>query len=223
MKWLSALAALAVVLASPAFAKADPNADIDIVIKAEAVPTPYFIDLALTHLVSCDVPDGRYLGTATSISAADLVTAYHVIAAGKCSVEGVPVTVVYADRARDFAVVRLPEGVRAGRRAPISCAGYREGDDYFALGYAQGTVFAEDLLTGTGDALSAKKRPWAMLRGKGYHGQSGGPIYDRDGRMVGIVNAGPDDGTPWTFSLPLSETYLCAVSAASVDSAAAVR
>lgn len=207
MKVLAAVAAVFLALASPAAAD---SGDVGIDIKAAAFPTPYFMDLSLTHLIVCEVKHGRYMGTGTSINASDILTAYHVVAEGKCSVQGMPVTTVYSDPVGDVAVVRFPPGARSERRATISCAGFKEGGDYFAVGFALGTDFAVQHLTGTNDELRAKGRPWALLRGNVFHGQSGGPIYDRDGRIVGIVNAAPDDGTPWALSLPLSETYLCA-------------
>lgn len=217
MKCLSVFAALSLMLALPATAA--PHEGDVIADKAEAMPTPYFMDLALSHLILCVTSTGLYVGTGESISATDIATANHIAASGKCSVDGKPVATVYSDKIRDFAVVRTAE--HSPRRVTVSCAGFREGDDYFAVGWAQGTDFAVQRITGTSDTM--KNGPWSLLRGLSFRGQSGGAVYDGQGRMVGIVNAGVADGTPWLMSLPMSETYLCPRSVASVDSGHAVR
>lgn len=208
MMFFAILAAcfLALLPTQSAIAQVD---DAGLRIDGDALPSPYFIDLDLVRPIMCETPEGIWGGTGVYISATDLVTAAHVIEEGTCRIGGVPVEVVHLDKARDFAVVRTP--LKSDRRITISCAGFREGADYFGVGYARGTDFVMQRFTGTRDKVSSRALAgMAVLRGKGFHGQSGGAMIDDLGRLVGIVSAGPQDGTPWLFSRPLTDTYLCA-------------
>jgi hypothetical protein len=183
------------------------------------------MDLGLSRLIVClvpkdegDVKAGAYLGSGEFISSTEIATAYHVVKHGKCFVGKNPVTIEHADPADDFAVITTAE--HSPRRLTISCAGYHEGDDYFAVGWAHGVDFAVQRFTGTRSKTRFDGATFSLLRGQSFPGQSGGAVYDRDGRLVGIVNAGPKDGTPLLASLPLRSTYLCKRSVASVDKAA---
>jgi hypothetical protein len=50
-----------------------------------------------------------------------------------------------------------------------------------------------------------------LLRGNTVQGQSGGPVSDDRGVILGIVSAGEDDGVPTSIVLSLADTPLCKV------------
>jgi hypothetical protein len=135
-------------------------------------------------LVLVDCGDSR--GSAVRIGPNLLLSANHVTDNGGCTINGQPFKVLYASRAGDFSLIRLP----GPGFVKIDCGGFKRGRRYVAIGHARGL---EELtaveLVGTG------VREWAsglaILLGVAtvIPGQSGSGIFDREtGGMVGIVN-----------------------------------
>jgi S1-C subfamily serine protease len=197
MKALAALAALtlATSAAPPVEVPEEPG----------AIPSPYFIDLGLVERIRC----GDFVGSGARIDSDLVLTAEHVVAGGACSIAGEPATLAYVDKGQDMAVLRTTHPV--GGRMTLACAPYAEGREYFAIGYAFGSDFVVQRLTGTKTKMRGASR-WRgdpILRGNIYQGMSGGPIVDANGAIVGIVNAGPKNGLGLGISLNLAGTYLC--------------
>ncbi len=160
-------------------------------------------DADAVRIVTC----GSSRGTAWQASADVMVTAWHVVANGPCSIAGVAVATVHADPARDLAALRLP-----GRPIAIDCGGARPGRVHHAIGYALGKYRMESRLVATGgrDAgtFHASLKGAALFRGGAIPGMSGGPVLDRKGRAVAIVNAGNAGGN-LTIGRLLSDSFLC--------------
>jgi S1-C subfamily serine protease len=201
MKLAIALALSAVVPAAASVAPASPAPPVS----AAADPTPYFLPLDLVEKIEC----GNKVGSGSRIDSDTVITATHVVDQGGCTIRGKPAEVIYSDPNQDFSVLRAAD--KSGSRMAISCAVPVEGAEYFAIGYAFGEDFVVQPLTGTASKVrSGKFAGMKMLRGNIYPGMSGGPVIDRAGSIVGIVNAAPRNGLSSMLSLSLSGTYLCA-------------
>lgn len=178
-------------------------------IAGQADPSPYFLPLDLVEKIEC----GNKIGSGSRIDTDTVITATHVVTDGGCTIRGKPAEVIYSDPKQDFSVLRTAD--KSSSRMAISCAAPVEGAEYFAIGYAFGDDFVVQPLTGTSSKVRAGQfAGMKMLRGNIYPGMSGGPVIDRTGSIVGIVNAAPRNGLSSMLSLSLSGTYLCAKPAA---------
>lgn len=175
----------------------------------EAVPSDYFIPISLVRQLKCDNGNGSGVtGTGSYIDRDLVLTAHHVTGNRSCSIDGTPVQVVYSNADLDISVVRTPDVSEA--RMTTSCTAPRAGEEYFAIGFANGRDFVVQRFTATGTAVPARSRDFHgmnVFRGASYHGMSGGPVIDRDGNIVGTLNAGNERSV--MLSRSLSETYLC--------------
>lgn len=111
--------------------------------------------------------------------------------------------VVGYDADRDIAV--LSTNYTNSNPLPIRSAPAKTGETVYALGSSKG-------LTGTlsNGIISAADRE---IAGNTYiqttapvsHGNSGGPLVDVDGKVVGIICAGREDGQNLNFAIPITE------------------
>ena len=169
-----------------------------------ADPSGYFIPLNLVEKIEC----GPYIGTGARIDTSTVITAQHVVNAGHCKASGSAAVDINDEPGHDFTTLRATNP--SDMRIAISCEGYVEGREYFAVGYAFGDDFVVQHLTGTGGRVRhGKFAGLAILHGNTFPGMSGGPVVDINGAVVGIVNAGPTNGYSLSLSRPLADTYLC--------------
>jgi trypsin-like peptidase len=160
------------------------------------------IDYDAIALIRC----GDGLGTAFWIAPGRMISAAHVTARGPCTLGGAPLEVVLEDGGNDIAELRGPD---SGRALPVRCSQMSEGRPYFAVGFALGRYRHTSRLVATGErAAGPPGQGQSVLLGTVYPGMSGGPVFDRRGRVTGIVNM---RGTrlPLSFSRPLRETFVC--------------
>ncbi|GAB3130467.1 acid resistance serine protease MarP [Tsukamurella serpentis] len=141
-------------------------------------------------------------------TAGRVVTNAHVVAGTtsvQVTVEGVKkygAKVVYYDPRTDVAVLEVP-GLQA-RPLPIVFNGAKPGDPGFVLGYPGGgpltlsasRVRSQQTLEGLNIYRDAQvRRDVYLLRGQVRPGNSGGPMFDRQGNVVGVIfGVAVDDG-----------------------------
>ena len=153
---------------------------------ASAAPVPVEeLPYSSIKLIRC----GRASGTVFQIAPGILMTAAHVTSNGPCSVGGVLLETTLEDNQLDYALLRG----RIGRPMTLHCKELKRGRTYHGIGYAGGRYRMDS-------RLFAEGRTNADVEGSSYHGMmrfgggaipgmSGGPIIDRRGRVVAIVNA----------------------------------
>lgn len=193
----------------------------------DAEPSPYFLDEETVVQVDCTDPfdknkdTNEWSGTAFYIGDGKYVTARHVVRDDErkivnCEIAGKPVTVLQVGSTHDYALVKAK--VWLPYREIISCDGFKEGADYYAEGYAMGRpwVVTQRLIgTKTEIGYTVEETKNAKLvfgpeaRGSTTEGQSGGPVKDRDGLVVGIVSSGSDAGETIQIFVSLADTPLC--------------
>lgn len=173
----------------------------------------YFINLDAVHQVACDSKAlGPDVGTSFVISRDTVLTAAHVVSGeDTCSVDGKDAKVTFEDDKIDVAVLHVDLG--DGPIMQTSCEGFKGGEEYFAVGYAQGADFAMQLLRARGtykDVQTDREEleHGAKLDGRVFPGMSGGPIVDTNGRVTGVVSAGTEERT---YARDLIDTSLCAM------------
>lgn len=184
----SVAGALALVLSSP--------------VLVSASPTTMHIHYPYVKQVSCF----GSRGTAFRIGPQTMVSAEHVTRAVKCIIEGEAFTAVQ-DEGLDFVVITVPPALRRAGGMRINCDGFVPGQYYFATGYARGMPWQQQVVV---RAMDQKADGQTVLYGwpTFIPGQSGGPVMDRTGAVVGIVNR-YSPFTPHSLSQELRGTSLC--------------
>ena len=126
------------------------------------------------------------------------ITAAHVVAGHSCTIYGNAITDIKTAPDQDFATFRGPSSPVT---AKYTCKGYKGGEEYLAIGYADGLPFLSYM-------------PWIAshfhfddqqaFTGEAIPGMSGGAVIDQSKRVVGIVNR------RWPArSIPLKDTSIC--------------
>jgi hypothetical protein len=186
----------ALALASLSLSPAIPQAGM---INDITLPSPFRASFEVVPFVACST------GTGSGVRISDdiVVTATHVASLAPCSVDGHQMAVVHNEQGIDFSAMQGRLGI--GYRATVSCEGIVAGERYMALGYANGGKANMEPLLGTNQR---GPNHTAMVRGRVYHGMSGGAVMTSDGAVVAITVM-MHKQTDWAYVVPLSETYLC--------------
>jgi S1-C subfamily serine protease len=116
-------------------------------------------------------------------------------------------TAVYYDPENDLALLRADAGLPALEIAPAP----ESGDAGAVLGYPENGPYAvtaarlgdtRDTITEDSYGRGPIRRPIASLRGSVRSGNSGGPVVDTRGRVMGTVFATTTSGPPGGFAVP---------------------
>lgn len=182
-----------------------------------AEPSAYFLDDEPVVQVVCE----KWVGTAFYVGDGTYYTARHVVRDDhkkivKCEILGKPITVLQVGDKHDYAMFKAK--VWLPFREIISCDGFKEGRTYYAQGYAagrpwivtqrlRGSAFHTDYIVD--DGKNAKPVGGAEVRGSTTEGQSGGPVVDDDGVVVGIVSAGAEGGETAQQFVSMSDLPIC--------------
>jgi S1-C subfamily serine protease len=176
-------------------------------------------------------PDGIVLTNNHVIRGADNITATNV-----GNGQTYPVEVLGYDRKSDIAVLRLTGSTDLPVAPTADSAGLQIGDPVTALGFPEGagltrapgtvralnqSIVANDDLTGSSEELTDLVDFDADIR----PGDSGGPLADPDGRVVGIVTAASQNYRMMStggFAIPLNRALSIADAVRSGDSSGAI-
>jgi hypothetical protein len=171
---------------------------------AISYPSPYMLDgSTIVQIICSDLTAGTafYLGSGRYMTAAHVVAGSH-----KCWIAGQRLTIEQMDRKRDFALFRADH--YPAFRAAISCERLREGETYFATGYAQGNEWpVTSLVRATGQ--HSLDDGTAEINGSLVDGMSGGPVADRGGAIHAINDWRDGNGSPVAGVVELADTPLC--------------
>lgn len=156
--------------------------------------------------VTCD----KGLGSAFRIEGGAFISVNHVMSMHDCRVGGWPVFVTYPDVVHDVSFGRMG-GVGYGLK--VNCGGYRDGETYWAVGYAFGRPIQRMVAVIASDEATAESR-WGsfetMLGAEQFiPGMSGGAVLNRAGEAVGTVNGYNTGDRNLSYSQPLSATPIC--------------
>jgi len=181
---------------------------------------------ASTVKVQANGCGGTNLGSGAVVGPGRVVTNAHVIAGARSVAVIVPgsprplrADVVAFDAARDVAVL----DVARLTLPPLETAAPRHGTQAAILGYPQGgplrvvPAAIQGEVRGEGPDIFGRRtvnRDVLVLNGVARPGNSGGPLVDTDGRLLGIVYAGSLSRPEQSYALALSEV-LPALGAAS--------
>ena len=165
---------------------------------SEAPPAPQFVQYPQISRVECT----EGMGTAFR-AGGKWLSVDHVTHLSNCRVEGRPIA-AKGDPLLDFSVIgpAIPKGF------PINCEGFRNGEPYYAIGFANGLpVQRLVILKGTGEH---DNNGMAVLFGveKLIPGMSGGPILNKEGEVVGTNNMF-HRWLPLSLSRELKDTSVC--------------
>lgn len=165
-----------------------------LLIPSSAQAEPYSPDRASIVQVLCS----NGAGTAFKVSEDKYVTAKHVVTADDCRVNGELITDVDRSDPEDFASFKGP---KSKHRLHVSCNGYFTQRTYMAIGYGFGWPVTMNMpWISTDIAIDG----YQSFIGEGIPGMSGGPVINRSGEVVGIVNM------RWpTRSRALRDTPIC--------------
>ncbi|WP_243649274.1 S1 family peptidase [Luteibacter rhizovicinus] len=168
------------------------------------------------------------IGTAFAVSDGHFVTAFHVFAAGIDSVSGAPALRdsgghVYAidqitrfSPQEDFVEFTVRDAPKVkplaiNRNAPLN-------DVVFAVGNALGTgvVIRDGLYTSDTPEEQDGRWKWMRFSAAASPGNSGGPLLDKSGKLVGVVLA-KSPGENLNYALPINRVLDASTTKADID------
>lgn len=125
-------------------------------------------------------------GSCTVIDSSLVLTAAHVVgqsvATVDCAGDKIRGKVIALDLYHDWALVRLEKPINVKPRS-IRETKLTEGETVFAIGYG-----------GQGYGYTRGKYTKGILRGRAVSGDSGGPICDVAGKLIGVIRGYASDG-----------------------------
>ena len=161
--------------------------------------------------ITAETPQSINSGTGFFYSHNIIITNYHVIEGCSSASVTLPdgrmykvINVVGYDQSKDIALIQI--NCIDGKPIPIRNEKIKTGEKVYAIGNSLG--FLEGSLS-EGIISSAQRE----INGKMYiqttasvtHGNSGGPLLDEYGKVVGIVSAGFGEGLDLNLAIPVDE------------------
>ncbi|MGE5172846.1 MAG: S1 family peptidase [Betaproteobacteria bacterium] len=194
------------------------NAVLEVVVQKPAKDSMQYEKPLPMDLIPYAVRNDKYysIGTAFAINSTQFVTAAHVMLIGSESQYG---EVHLRDKAgkvyridkiikyslnRDFVVFTLKNGA-VKRFLPVNAAP-QVNQKVFAVGnaLAQGIIIRDGLYTSNTPEEEAGEWQWMRFSAAASPGNSGGPLLDKDGNVIGIVLR-KSENENLNYALPISE------------------
>jgi len=129
-----------------------------------------------------------------------------VINSGEQNMKKTEASVLGVDRAADLAVLNL--GVTDGMPEPLKikpATGLRQLESVYVFGFPFGKTFGEEITVRSASVSALRKRNGVLERiqveGGMDHGNSGGPVADSNGDVVGVAVSGVE-GSNIRFAIP---------------------
>ena len=188
--------------------------------QASFADDPDAIERAAASVVKLDVYDryGDRIATGSGFAAyspAVLITAAHVIVnmeemvATSDSGETVPVgDLIYANKDTDLAVFELPADCGL---TPLPCAEEypRRGEKAVAIGSQFGCINLVTMGNVCG-IWNTGKDDWILFTAPVSGGNSGGPVFDGEGRVIGFVSGTYDKRQNMNLAVPIKKAGIIA-------------
>lgn len=153
--------------------------------------------------------DEKWSGTGWAIESGYLVTNYHVVdGARTISIKGIggdlnsgyTAEVVATDKTNDIAVLKITDSRFKGFGAvpyAVSSRIAEKGEEIFVLGYPMTQVLGNEIKYTAGEINSRTGLQGDVvtyqISAPVTHGNSGGPVFDNKGNVIGIINSGISD------------------------------
>ena len=169
------------------------------------------------------VQQAEWSGTGFAIADGFIVTNYHVTNGAKTIfIKGVNGEmkesykgyVVASDREHDLAIIKIVDKKFEGFDDIPYCIGKsvpEVGEDVFVLGYPMTNTMGKDikLTNGIISALSGFKGDQSMyqITAAVQPGNSGGPLFDNNGNVIGIINAKHTDAENANYAIKVTYLY----------------
>lgn len=158
-------------------------------------------------------------GTAFYLGDNQFISALHVVNEDESCVEAgsqYPLEIIKSDKTKDIVLLKIiADEPLSAQGMKINCEGFKKGETYLTLGYANGIVFVINKLIDTGRTTNKEfiidEKSWPGMRelsGFLVVGMSGGPVVDLNGKVVGINNVTGYFGTK-AYSFQLKDTFMC--------------
>jgi len=165
----------------------------------------------------------EWTGTGFAIADGYVVTNYHVTNGAKViKVRGIngdikkayKAFVVASDRERDLAIIKIVDKKFGGFENIPYCIGKsipEVGDEVFVLGYPMTNTMGQEvkLTNGIISAASGFKGDQSMyqISAPVQPGNSGGPLFDSDGNVIGVIRAKHTDAENVNYAIKVSYLY----------------
>ena len=111
--------------------------------------------------------------------------------------------VLYVDEDYDVAILQLPDSPLLKKILPLSNNPLETGDKVYTIGNTKGRglCFLEGMVTDVDRRVNGNA--YFMFDAMIYHGNSGGPVLDKYGEVVGIATAGDTEVAGMNYAIPV--------------------
>jgi len=175
---------------------------------ADLAPDAFFAQASQSVVVVRN-PDASALGSGVEIRPGVFVTNCHVLRNGyryfvQRDQQTYPASITQADSFHDICLLHA----NAGEPHPVrtrSALNVKVGEHVYALGNPEGfeLTLSEGLVSQLRKATSDQIEPYIQTNAAISHGSSGGGLFDRKGRLIGISSFMASEGQNLNFAAPI--------------------